>query len=388
MADPTTALSVLTPEVRTLAYPASGVLLSARGVVQRSEDVRGVFLRAKTEGWGAERLADALAERLGPELTGDAGAVREAALYLADEFLQLGDRLLLVSRETGRALASITDDDLWQPPAVPREGGGLAKPLPRLRPELEAFLYQHIHEHDREAQLLASLAVRTHQTAFLAEEGDRRLNVATRAGRRAIEAEIQARGSNLFDSLQSTGQSFLQLFAHPPTPGMTPALAGIAMARTRTHITDAQAINYRFDHAGSQYASLTGALIRELAFALAIEAHRQKPPAEVSYERMAVGDLGGAAFWLVDPQLSAAFMRFPGISVMYIPGVPPTGFLSPAGSFAMEAGSLKIEGREVFDRWDVMGRFSYTVHLDWGAVRTLLVTDAPQPAAVAEVVPR
>jgi len=390
MTDPTTALTVLAPEVRTLAHPGSGVLLAARGVVQRNPEVRQLFVQAKAESWPSAQLAEALQGQLTSVLEGGPEAIQEAALYLADEYLQIGDTLLLISRETGRAIARITDDDIWQPRPVRRESGGLAKPLPRLRPELEAFLYEYVHEQDREARLQADLAVRHHQTDYLQAEGDRRLNIATRQGRRAIEAEIQTKGSKLFDALPSVARHFLGLFTDEPQSELPLALSGIAMARVRTHLPDAQAVNYRFDHAASHHLSLAHELVRELGRALSLEAHRQKPPAEISYADVRPHHLGGATVWVCDPAIATVFTRIPGISVFYIPGIAPVGFLpAPVGTFVMEAESLKVEGREVFDRWDMMGRFSYTVRLDWEKVVTLSVTDLPAEAdPVVEVVPR
>lgn len=384
MADQSTSLSVLAPEVRTLARPASGVLLAARSLIQRHEPLQQLFLQAKTESWDAPRLAAELASRL-EALEGSPPEVQEVALYLADEFVQIGDGLLLICRETGRALARITDDDFWLPPKVARPDG-MIQPAPRLRPELEAFLYQYIHEKAQEDSLQSELVQRTKQTAYLAQEGDRRLRVSTRAGRKAIAAEIQAQGANLFASVQNTTRGFLQLFLPEPTPEMELAVSGIALSLTQTHVSDALAVNYRYDHAGVQGATLTHRLTQELALAVATEAHRRKPPVSLSYMDVSRETLGGATCWVIDPALSGAFLRVSGITIFYVPGVRPTGFRSPAGAFAMMAGSFTVESRERFERWDLLGRFTYTVHLDWNAVETRTITDIPPSEPVVEVV--
>jgi len=390
MADQNNALKVLAPEVRTLARPARGPLLAARGVIQRSAAIQATFVQAKAEGWDAERLAEAIQEPLEEALQSTPGEVRQAAQYLAAEFLQIGDTLLIISRDTGRAMARVTEEDIWQPPAVPRESGGMALPLPRLRPELEGFLYQYEHEQGREAKLLADLAVRTNQTAYLATEGDRRLNVSTRQGRRVIEQEIQSRGTQVLAGTTGLIQAFLDHFVETPQAGMTQALIGIAMARTRTAIPDPVAVNFRFDHAHGQHSALANEWVRELARGVSVEAHRHKSATEVRFAEVSPISLQGATFWVADPSISAALFRVPGVSVLHVLGAQPVGFsVRPAGALVIEPGSVHVEGREVADRWTIAGRFSYQLHLDWSRVVTLQITDCPiQYAPPVEIVPR
>ena len=389
MADPNQALQVLAPEVRTLARPASGPLLGARGVIQRSEAIRALFVQAKAEGWEAERLAEAIAAPLEEALEASPADVRQAALYLAAEHLQFGETLLLVSRETGRAIARVTDDDIWQPPPVPRESGGMAKPLPRLRPELEGFLYEVVHEHNREAEVQAALAIRTQQTAYLATEGDRRLNVSHKQGRRAIEQEIQARGDKVLDGATGLTADLLRLFEASPRENMTLVATTVAMARSRVGITDPFAINYRFDHAAGQYHSLVNEWVREIARGISLEAHARTPVEVLAFNDVAPEHVRRATLWVCDPALAGAFFRLPGVSVLHVPGVKPFGLTgSSVGALVPEPGSLKVEGRELFNHWDVMGRFSYTLYLDWSKVTVLDVVAPPVTEYVAEVLPR
>lgn len=380
------ALQVLAPEVRTLARPASGPLVAARGVVQRSGAIQGLFTQAKAEGWDAGRLSEAIEAPLGEALASTPDEVRQVALYLAAEYLQFGDTLLLISRETGRAIARITEEDIWQPPMVPRESGGLAKPLPRLRPELEGFLYQYVHDHDREARLTSELAVRTRQTAFLAAEGDRRLFVSTRQGRRAIEQEIQARAEGVLEGATGLVREFLMRLAGPTTAPI--GLTALAMARTRMEISDLVAVNYRFDHATGQYMNLVNEWVREIARTLGIEAHQQRPARVVRHGQLQSSDFQGANFWIADPRVAPSLFA-PGVSVLIIPGARTVGLVgSPVGSLVLTPGSLTVEGREMLGHWDVMGRFQYTLHLDWEKVVALDVQGIPEPLPVVEVLTR
>jgi hypothetical protein len=96
----------------------------------------------------------------------------EVAQYLADEYFQLGDAVLICDRTTGKAIARISDADMYQPPDQVRESGNLAKPLPRLNPNLEGFLVSYIFEQERDRQLRADILATLPGTEFLAEHGD------------------------------------------------------------------------------------------------------------------------------------------------------------------------------------------------------------------------
>ena len=382
-------LQALVPEVRTLARPTSGPLLAARGVIQRSGVLQAVFKTAKAEGWDADRLAEAIETPLREELEGTPDAVRQAAIYLAAEYTQVGDRLLLISRVTGRAIARITDEDLWQPPMQPRESGGMAKPLPRLRPELEGFLYEYIHEEARAVEIESALAVRTHQTEFLRDEGDRRLQASSKQGRRAIEQEIQGKGADVLSSASGLMRDFLRFFESAQSDEKSLALVSVALARTRTNIPDPLAVNYRFDHTQAQWSGLVNEWLREIARGLSAEAHRRGQSLDVPYPEVAAHHLQDTTLWICDPDTTSAFSRFPSMSVLQVAGVAPIGLVGPTlGALVMEPESLRIEGREMFDRWDVVGRFSYRLYVDWAKIIPLTITNLPAASVSVEVLPR
>lgn len=376
------ALTVVLPEVETLARPTSGSLIGARNAVQKLDSVKASFVQAKNEGWSAERLAEAIEAPLQAHVEGSKEDVRQAALYLAAEFLQFGDALLLVSRETGQAIARITEADLYEPSPVPRESGGMAKPLTRLRPELEGFLFEYVHEHNREKQLYHDLVVRTKQTGFLAQEGDRKLNLATRQGRRSIEAELRAKGTDLLQAATGTLSALLQHFTLGSGEG-TPSLTGFLSTQVRTQLPDPLAVNYKYDHFAHQQTGLSHGWLRELALSLGAEAHQQKSPEPVSYSELTA--VQGVSLWVCDPQLAPMLMGA-GVVVVTVPEVKTFGLMgSPVGTLDVDATSLVIEGRELFNRWDVMGRLSYSLYLDWSRVVALNVESLPVPTVRAEV---
>ncbi len=374
----TTAISVLAPEVRTLARPGSGPLLAARGVSQRLDAARAAYLRAREEGWTGTQLGEALFPIFREQIEGSEDEVRAAALYLADEYLQIGDAMLLVDHVTGRAVARITEADIWQPPDVPREHGGMATPLPRIRPDLEAFLYQHVHKRAHEVEIQAQLAARGKQTAFLATEGDRRFQISSRAGRNQITESLQALDNSILESAIGTTRQFFQFFESRAQTWLEATLSGTLMARTRMSLTDFLAINYRYNHAGSRHLSLVQDWARELARTVGRLSHQEIRPRSVAFEDLTAEHLQGACFWIVAPEMAAAFYRFPGVSVFTIEGVSPVGFLAETvGAFEIRPGSLEVQDREMIDWWEILGQFDYTLSLDHAQIVTLDVTDCP-----------
>src|SRR5262249_48618351 len=105
------------PPVTTLAKPKADQLVASRFIVQRSARAAAAFLENKDR--GAEAITEAIIPLLQEELEGSPAEVAEVARFLADEYVQIGDAVLVIDRETGRAIARITDEDMWQPPDVP-----------------------------------------------------------------------------------------------------------------------------------------------------------------------------------------------------------------------------------------------------------------------------
>ena len=370
-----TSLTPLAPEVRTLARPSSGPLLAARGLIQRNADLQVAFVRAKAEGWDAARLADEIQPTLEAALEGSSEDVRQAGLYLADEYLQGGDAILLVSRETGKVLARITEEDVWKPPPVRREDGTLAQPLPRLRPDLEGFLVQWTFDRSREQQAVASLApwAANTQTA----------KALSHAGRQGIVETIRENVTHLFERVGGSGRQFLDSFrlvgedGTIPT-GLTPLPRLTAFARTRMPLSDLRATNMRFDVLTSQQAVLASCWVTEMAHSLSMSHPNPRP---FPYADLSPQALGEAPFWVAGGSLGYLCARW------RLPAIPTEattslGLRPTVGLLQIHEGSYRVASREVFDRWEVAASVEYTFWVDWSRTTALRIEGEPVPVVV------
>lgn len=399
---PSDKLTRIAPEVRTLARPSPGPLISARHNIQRSPEAQALFQQAREEKWPAERLA----EKLTPVLQGRVesqvpGDIEQAAHYLADEYLQIGDALLLISTETGQALAKITEDDIWVPPPVPRQDGSMAQPLPRLRPELEGFLVEWVFNTGREAALTAALARRLPQSDLQRAEGDRRLLPVTRNGRKHIVEQIREALPTLIpDQCQGLTRQFFDHFEFRENDpeGLNPLLRCTALARSVVPIADPKGFNLRHDHFTSVAARISSQWAREIARTLSIAVHRHYDPPPVSYKALGrsldiVGSLIHPAvsldFWVADANTVEAFYKAkPGITAFPVEGALPTGLSGRVGAIVINKASYTCGGREYVDRWEVAATVEYTLWLDWEMLRALAVEDVPVSGLSVEVLDR
>lgn len=348
-----TGLTRLEPEVRTLARPSSKGLLAARGEIQRNADLQVVFVKAKAERWPASRLAEAIQPLLEERIEESPEAIREASLYLADEYLQGEEGILLVSKETGRALARITEEDIWLPQPVRREDGSLVTPLPRLRPDLEGFLVQWAFDRSREERRVSELAPWQQQTAAARQ--------ITRKGRQELVEHLRADSENLLSGLKGSAKAFLDFVCggqsdtdisadtYTPLPRMT------AVARTRTPLADLKSFNPRFDVLSNQRAVLGDALVREMGRTLALHHPSPEPSKSVSVE--------GIGFWVAGTGAPSL------LDSLYVDSDVTLGLTKDACLLVVHPESYRVESREVFDRWEIMAMVDYTLWVDWSKIQ-------------------
>ena len=369
-------LATVTPEVRTLARPTSVRLLSARHETQRSPELRAAFVQSKAEGWSADKLADTLLPLLEARLEGTTEELHQAALYLADEYQQIGDSMLIVSRETGKVIARITEADVWQPPETRREDGSLVKPLPRLRPELHGFLVQTAFDAGNEARVRDELARRATSTEYLAQEGNPRLRVATRAGRLDMVSQIRSGASELLGNLRGLPREFLQAFDVTTVDGTyegSPVLRSVAFSRTRTNIADQRTVNLSFDVLAHQQGAIGAGWVREILRAIAL-AHPDVR--EVSFDAIQEADLDGAKLWAGNHAV-VSLLRILG-QALYMNSDRAVGFKpGKVGTLVIHPDTCDIRSREVFDRWEVAASIEFTAWVDWSRIVGREIKDAP-----------
>ena len=344
-------LTRLEPEVRTLARPVAVNLLAARTEVQRNGDLQVAFVKAKAEGWTPEKLAETVQSVLAEKVEGSSEAIREVALYLADEYLQGEGGILLVSKETGRAIARITEEDIWQPSPVRREDGSLVTPLPRLRPDLEGFLVQWTFDRGREEQRFASLTPWQSQSPAAKQ--------ITRGGRQALARQIEGSLDRLLADLTGSARDFLDFVrwteTETPIEGYTQLARRTAFIRTRTPIADLKSFNLRFDVLGTQKAVLGTSLLKEMARTLTLDYPDPQVCRTPSSE--------GVGFW-VTARDTASPLR-----ALVVDSDVTLGLLPEACVLVTHPDSYRLVSREVFDRWEVGVFMDYTLWVDWSRVR-------------------
>lgn len=367
------------PKVSSLAQTNSSNLIAARNAVQRNPEIQRAFGQAAAEKWSGEELADRLALLLGGDIEGEPDEVYQTALYLSDEYLQMGDSVLLISPETGKAIARVTENDIWQPPDVPREGGGMAKRQPRLDPKLEGFLVQWEFEKGREAAQVAALAARLNQTPMLKEGGDRRLLVASRRGRKHIVDELRDALPDLLPSgCNGASARFLDRleFVTDPSPELDPVIQCVGYARASMPIADMRAVNLRHDHFTSLKAKVATSWAREVAHSLALAAHTKLSVEEWDFDSWPGSESyrkPGYGYWVAEPNTAHALVS----EVFPVPGAPTICLRTKAGAVVVDPDSFECDGRERADRWDVLATFKYTLYMDWDRVLAFNLTGIP-----------
>lgn len=375
------------PQIQTTANPRADDLREARRMLNAGP-IREFIEQTQAQGHDPESLVDGVAVRLDEAWGGgQAQAAFECAQYLFDEFRQLGEGLFVVSTETGRVVATVTEEDFYQPAPVPREDGGMVLPQKRLKPEIEAALYCWVFDRGREQNIISALAARANQTAFLAENGDPRLLVATREGRRHIVREFAKLDPGLLlRSAGGTGGIFLRHFDlvdHEPEPksGFV-KLEGSAFSKTTMGVQDPLTTNLHHNRPASLQGALVQGWLREVAKKLSLAAPNGR---EVSQRALTKEHLDGISFWIAPPE-AVRYLRKanPVIQVMPVEGAGVLGLRDGILGILKVNPEFAASHREWFDRWEAETRLSYGVWVNWGATLSLNLKDIEHEAVLVK----
>lgn len=372
--------------VLSKANPTPGLLRLARVVVQQTPEVSAIFTEARAN----KHPATWLQERLQPELEkffpNEGDAVKEVSTFLADEYTQIGDAILLVSSETGRALARITDDDFYTPAEVPRESGNMVAPARRLRPEIEGFVVQWIFDRSQEQEHHAKLLARVPQTALLQEDGDSRLLFTTRAGRRLLTTQIQTALPSLLEGCTGIARAFLDFFPlGSPTAGML--LTPLEVKPRHTHrvpIQDPTARNLRYDVRGSVLAGSATGWVREAAQQLLEKGPKGAPR---TVQEALEGRTSG--LWVASPNAARVIKESALVRILVLPpGREEVAvyLTEPAGFLEVKSDGFWCGSREVHDRWTVETEMSANLWVDWEKVHVIPLTGVPLSGVSFEIV--
>ncbi len=379
--------SKLEPKVTSLAHPSTDFLLQARADVQRDPELQNLFRQFQEHrlnvGYEVEEQKDQAVEALGDQLAsrlaglwgGNFIEALEAARYLADEYSQIGEGILIVSSQTGKVIAKLDEKDLYQPAPVPRESGGLALPLPRIEPGLEAMIVSWVFEKGREERIEALLAERANQTALLREEGDRRLWIATRKGRAALAHSLsEDHPMTLLSRSGGTAGAFLKHFelALQPPEGQTAAVYRLETTMAlRVH--DPLTTNLQYDRLGSMRGAVAQGWVRDLGRQIAEDAHRQVPFWTISAEEITKSWIQTSETWVADPDVLLAFLKVGRVPVLPVNGAPTIGLKGKLGTIVVPE-TFEVQNREIFGRWEVLATLDVQVYLpDWSLITTAVI---------------
>jgi len=374
-------------DVNSLAKPIPQSLLAARTAIQSSPKLQDIFKKAKAEKWTPDALADALFVNL-PEYLESSENLWDISLYLADEYLQYGDKVLLVSTETGRAIWQITEDDIYIPEPVRREGSDtLAQPLPRLRPDLEGFLINWQFIESRDQQILQTLAKRLSSSAIQVRENDKRLLRATRKGRKHLAEVVEEElpillppkagiAKEFFDlcvletSLKDIPKDFRSL---PPEK---------AIANVVTQVGDALSFNLRQDPFTTIKHQIMYQWVRCIARTLA----NYKEPESCKINEASVLDTLPPSFWISTPNTAMALRGKRVLPVIDASTVLLHTWLAPLFYIWIPLESYKCHSRELLNRWEIIAECEFTLHIKPEAFSLYQFTDVPLSGLSIELV--
>lgn len=362
------------PIVRTTAQPQGSALLLVRAIVQGDRELQELFRGFRAESRSVDWLRDMVALRVAP-LVSEAlpfDSVLEVCQYLADEYHQLGEGLFIVARDSGRTVHVLSDADMYDPGLLSRESGEVAQALRRINPSLEAGMVSRYHDLDREQRVLRLLEKRTHPTELLQEEGDPRLRLATRSGRRSVALELSEEDPRaLLRRASGTAGMFLRHFELSDAyQGPLDCIEGVACYSSVLGVQDMTTLNLSYDRLGVLRGVSPQGWIRDIARQLSVSARARQPQVlPVSVEDVSDELIASSELWVVDPDVFDLMRRARG-RVMPVEGTEPIGFSGKVGCLVATR-EFGVESREIADRWHVTTTLPYRLYVDWSRVRFL-----------------
>jgi hypothetical protein len=367
-------------EVLSKANPPSGLLRIVRSVIQSEAPLNELFIQdasSITVGVNRELLISQLRERFPLE-----DGIEEVATYLADEYDQLGEGILLISNETGKAIAQITEEDYYQPAPVPRGDGHMVERPLAIRPDIEAFIIHWRFENELDENVRGRVLARINQTEALREEGDPRMLAISRGGRREIAQQIENAIPTIFSNPKGMVQEFLTRFplGVKPEGFDCTALKVNPRSRIRVSVQDPLATNLRFSSLTATMATIANSWVRDLARALL----------EAGQSRLGQSTLGlaevvtqrGSGLWVAEPHLAMALQRM-GCLALPVPG-PDNMALNlqgPAGILELPESNFGLNSRDLHGRWTVEAVTNATLWVNWEVIHVVSISGdfAPDP---------
>lgn len=381
-------LTTLTPQQQALsrkvnvqvlskADPQPGLLRRVREKIQEDPSLSSLFVNKIVD-------EQALTQLLQEKLPLDEG-VAEVAQYLADEYAQLGDGILMISSETGRAIARLTDADFYQPAPVPREDGRMVERPLTIKPEVESFISMWRFEDQLEHKIRERVLSRITQTEGLREDGDPRLLALSRGGRRELAGRIEQSIPTIFENPKGIVEDFLQYFPIGTLPEGDSTYVRVQVHPSSFHrrpIQDSLATNLKYDPVTATTAVIATSWIRSLA--LAVLEYQGHNPRQIPLVEAAQGRTGG--LWVAESNLAAALQKH-GCRTLAVPGPEYLAIYVPAPAGILELPLLEfgIHSREMHGRWTVEAVTEATLWLDVLSISSFRIEDASTSGVSVEI---
>lgn len=383
------------PNVHTLAKPEAADLLKARHAVGLRRDLHEAFLAFQGQPYSeetAQKLAESIEPILLKEFERNPASVPMTARYLADEYLQIGDTILIIDPKTGKAIAKITDEDFWTPSPVPREDGTMAHSTPRLRPDLQGALVRWRFDTEREKETLSSLSEKVLFTPLDYEKSDSnpKLLPTTRTGREELVQQLNDfTPSDIIQSLSGTTRMFLDawregepsnVFAFQPFLGLE------AISCSTFGLQDLRARNLSFSVRTSSKVTIATSWARAIAKQL-LEMTLSTPSTEVDFSQI---EADPTSLWLTEAH-GAWHLQLKGQKAFSTGESTDSGkalrFLSHKCLGYVAFRRYVVDSREIHDRWEILGRLTYDLYVDPSVLTPLRIMNLPPQQHQALIAP-
>jgi len=354
-------------EVRTSAQPDKELLLRARGLIRQHGDLREAFEVSRVD---RQYLLNRLSSYLGKH-EGDLPSVAE---YLADEHEQLGDGILVISPQTGRAIAKLKDEDFYQPAPVPREMGTMITPPVRVRPEIESYIIQKHADGAREREQYAQMLARIPCVSYLPDAVARRKALfVTKAGRSEVAKLIHDRLPKLIEGVQGSAREFFKFFPMGVCQNPCESMEVNVSALVQLGVQDVTTQNMNHDVFTAASAAIPAVWARTLAKVILAKS--------AQWASMEVREVVGDGLYLASANTS------PYVHGAMIVVDEPDGVVVCLTNLS---GSLEIhdyasDWREVHDKWVFEASFTGVLHLEWDKIQVLKVEGIEISGVVMEM---
>lgn len=360
-------------------------LARARRNVADVPELTHLVQQAREEGQTREWLTDQLAVRLSAMWGGKDYQEAEAAARIVAHDLLGAAPVIVTDRVTGQTLAHLPEDAIWQPEAVPREDGTLATPLPRLRPDVEAQLVDHVHNQAREVQIVEQAFARVATTQLIRDEGSRMLDILTREGRQRVVEEIR---QSLVEGCIHYATAFYQgLGDLRLNVGMQKSLYDFKLTHTLSceatlKLPDRTTINSRHDWAARTRQVMAKDLIYQVAEALHQAVYLDATPATASEAVLAEAPLR-----LIPDRLCGRGVSIHrhGVSRAVRWPNPVINVLDPCVQLVLDPESLKVQSAEFNDKLVIRASLGADIQIDTRGVRAFNVPVEQQEAVAVPI---